>query len=164
VAMGLESDFKVLGMNVLVMKEFLKTLNKGIQSVYQLFEMYMSLGLVVGIAALGVISVRAVIERKQEIGIMRALGYRKSMVLGTFVTEMMFVTTMGIVIGVAIGWVAGYGIWKVSMESMGVAFTVPWARIGMIIAMTFAAGLLCTILPAYKASRTNPAEAVRWIE
>jgi len=164
VAMGLESDFKVLGMNVLVMKDFLKTLNQGIQSVYQLFEMYMSLGLIVGIAALGVISVRAVIERKQEIGIMRALGYRRSMVLGTFVIEMMFVTTMGIVIGVAIGWVAGYGIWKVSMESMGVPFTVPWARIGMTIAMTFAAGLLCTILPAYKASRTNPAEAVRWIE
>jgi putative ABC transport system permease protein len=164
VAMGLESDFKVLGLNVLVMKEFLKTLNQGIQSVYQLFEMYMSLGLIVGIAALGVISVRAVIERKQEIGIMRALGYRRSMVLATFVIEMMFVTTMGIVIGVLIGWVAGYGIWKVSMEAMGVAFTVPWNRIGLTIAMTFAAGLLCTILPAYKASRTNPAEAIRWIE
>jgi len=164
VAMGLESDFKVLGMNVVVMKEFLKMINSGIKSVYQMFEMYMSLGLVVGIAALGVISFRAVIERKQEIGIMRALGYRRSMVLGTFIIEMMFVTTMGIVIGVLIGWVAGYGIWKVSMESMGVPFTVPWDRIGLTIGITLLAGLLCTIIPAYKASRTNPAEAVRWIE
>jgi putative ABC transport system permease protein len=164
VAMGLESDFKVLGLNVIVMKELIKTLNKGVQGIYQMFEMYMSLGLIVGIAALGVISFRAVIERKQEIGIMRALGYRRSMVLGSFIIEMMFVTTMGVVIGVVIGWLAGYGIWKVGMESMGVAFVVPWQRILSIIAATFIAGLLCTILPAYKASRTNPADAVRWIE
>jgi putative ABC transport system permease protein len=163
VAHSLEADFKVLGFNVVVVADALKAYTQAEGNIFQLFEMYMSLGLVIGIAALGVISVRAVIERKQEIGIMRALGYRRSMVLGTFVIEMMFITILGIVIGVGIGWLAGYGIWKASMEGLGVAFTVPWNRIGMTVGITLIAALLCTILPAYKASRTNPAEAVRWM-
>ena len=40
----------------------------------------MGLGLVVGVAALGVISARAVVERKQQIGILRAIGFRRRMI------------------------------------------------------------------------------------
>jgi putative ABC transport system permease protein len=164
VAQQLEADFSLIGMNVIVLEEVLEAATKAIESIFQMFELFMSLGLVVGIASLGVLSVRAVIERKQEIGIMRAIGYRKSMVMGTFVLEMLFVTTMGVLIGVAIGWLGGYGIWKSGMEELGVEFAVPWGRIGLIILLTYIAAILCTILPAYKASRTRAAEAMREIE
>ena len=71
---------------------------------------------------------------------------------------------MGVLIGVAMGWLGGYGIWKSGMEEMGVEFAVPWTRIGLILLMTYVAAILCTILPAYKASRTKAAEAMREIE
>jgi putative ABC transport system permease protein len=164
VAKQLEADLSIIGMNVIVLEEMLKDLSKSMESIFQLFELFMSLGLVVGVAALGVLSVRTVIERKQEIGIMRAIGYRRSMVLKAFLFEMLFVTLLGVCLGLIIGYLAGYGIWKTGMEGLGVEFTVPWHRIGMIVLMTFIAAVVCTIVPAYKASRTNPAEAVRWVE
>ena len=40
----------------------------------------MGLGLVVGVAALGVISARSVVERRQQIGVLRAIGFRRRMV------------------------------------------------------------------------------------
>jgi hypothetical protein len=46
----------------------------------QLLQGFMALGLLVGIAALGVISTRAVIERRQQVGMLRALGYQRGMV------------------------------------------------------------------------------------
>jgi len=164
VAKQLESDFSLVGMNVQVMGDLIAMLTKGMKTAFQMFDLFMALGLLVGIASLGVISARAVVERRNQIGIMRAIGYRKSMVMGAFVLEMLFVVTMGVVTGLFVGYIAGYGIWKASMEPMGVPFGVPWGDIGLILALTYVVALAATILPAYKASRTNPAEAVRWGE
>ena len=118
----------------------------------------------VGVASLGVLAIRSVIERKQEIGIMRAIGYRKGMVLGVFSTEMLFVTVGGILVGLGTGIITGYGIWKTSMSDFALDFVMPWDNVLMVIAITILAAIVCTFLPALKASRTNPAEAVRWIE
>ena len=53
----------------------------GIQLTFnRLIEGFMGLGLIVGIAALGVVSARAVVERRQQIGILRALGFRRRMI------------------------------------------------------------------------------------
>ena len=46
----------------------------------QIFQGFMALGLFVGVAALGVIAFRSVVERRQQIGMLRALGYQRSTV------------------------------------------------------------------------------------
>ena len=51
----------------------------------------MGLGLIVGVAALGVISARAVVERRQQIGVLRAIGFRRRMVQAAFLLESSFV-------------------------------------------------------------------------
>jgi putative ABC transport system permease protein len=164
VAKELEADFSVVGMNVQLMTDLIATLTAGMKSMFQMFDLFMALGLLVGIASLGVIIARAVVERRNQIGIMRAIGYRKGMVMDAFVLEMLFIVSMGVVTGVFVGYVAGYGIWKSGMESMGVPFGVPWGEIGLIIGVTYLVALLATVIPAFKASRTNPADAVRWVE
>jgi putative ABC transport system permease protein len=64
---------------------------------------FMGLGLVVGIAALGVISARSVVERRQQIGMMRALGFQKVQVRLVFLTESSFIALLGLGAGVALG-------------------------------------------------------------
>ena len=59
----------------------------------------MGLGLIVGIAALGVISARAVVERRQQIGILRALGFRRGMIQLSFLIESSFIALTAIVVG-----------------------------------------------------------------
>jgi putative ABC transport system permease protein len=164
VAKDLESDMSALGMNVQVFDDIIAEYQKAVDQIFTMFSLFMALGLVVGVVSLGVLAIRSVIERKQEIGIMRAMGYRKGMVLGVFSTEMLFVTVMGILVGLSTGYVSGYGIWSTSMADFDVDFAIPWDNIGLVIAITLVAAVVCTFIPAYKASRTNPAEAVRWIE
>ena len=63
----------------------------------------MALGLVVGIATLGVISFRAVVERLQQIGMVRAIGYQRGMVVASFLIESTMITVTGVVSGAALG-------------------------------------------------------------
>jgi FtsX-like permease family len=63
----------------------------------------MGLGLIVGIAALGVISARAVVERRQQIGILRALGFRRRMIQLSFLIESSFIAVTAIFVGTGLG-------------------------------------------------------------
>ena len=60
-------------------------------------------GLLVGVASLGVVSLRAVVERRQQIGVLRAIGYRRSMVQLSFLLESSFVVLLAVAIGVGLG-------------------------------------------------------------
>ena len=62
-----------------------------------ILEGFMGLGLIVGVCALGVISARAVVERRQEIGVLRSLGFQQGMVQVAFLLESSFISLLGIV-------------------------------------------------------------------
>src|SRR5213595_1957074 len=78
--------------------------------VFNLLQAYLALGLIVGIAGLGVITMRNVVERRQETGALRALGFRKSMVLRSFLFELSFIALTGIAMGVALGIALSYDL------------------------------------------------------
>ncbi|MGB4862307.1 MAG: FtsX-like permease family protein, partial [Tepidiformaceae bacterium] len=65
------------------------------------FQGFMGLGLIVGIAALAVIASRAVVERRQQIGMLRAIGYQRSMVALSFLFESGFIALSGIFLGLS---------------------------------------------------------------
>jgi putative ABC transport system permease protein len=69
------------------------------QYVFNTFLGFLTVGLVVGVAALGVISTRAVVERRQQIGMLRALGFQRKMVGWVFLIESSFVALLGIGLG-----------------------------------------------------------------
>ena len=69
----------------------------------RLIQGFMGLGLVVGVAALGVISARAVVERRQQIGVLRAIGFRRGMVQAVFLIESSFIALTSIVAGTVLG-------------------------------------------------------------
>ena len=164
VAHALEAEMCAIGLDVRTIGAVVEEYQSAMETMFQMFTLFMALGLLVGVASLGVLSVRAVIERRQEIGVMRAIGYTRGMVLGTFSTEMMFVTTLGILVGLVVGVIAGYGIFNSSVEGLGVGFQIPLGDFAMVSAIAYVAAAVCTFVPAWKASRTNPAEAVRWVE
>jgi putative ABC transport system permease protein len=124
---------------------------------------FMGLGLLVGIAALGVIAARSVVERRQQIGILRALGFQRGQVRLAFLTESSFVALLGIGLGVALGAALSVGIVDSFEEQIsGIRYTVPWRTLGVIVGLAYFASLLTTFLPASQASRVYPAEALRY--
>ena len=63
----------------------------------------MGLGLLVGVAALGVVSARAVVEHRQQIGVLRAMGFRRGAVQGALLLESSCVAFTAIVVGSVLG-------------------------------------------------------------
>tara|TARA_B100000029_G_scaffold171159_2_gene167433 strand:+ start:21384 stop:24938 length:3555 start_codon:yes stop_codon:yes gene_type:complete len=129
----------------------------------QLFQGFMGLGLLVGVAALGVIAFRAVVERRQSIGMMRAIGYRARMVQMQFLMESGVVAILGSLIGIGLGTLIAWNIFKnISQESAGVTFSIPILNVAAIVLVAVVFSLLNTMLPARQASGIKPSEALRY--
>ncbi len=131
-----------------------------------LFEGFMGLGLIVGIAALGVISFRTVAERRQQIGMLRAIGYTRRLIALTFFFESSFIAITGILMGVLLGTALSYNLLS-SPELIGeggteIDFALPWVRLLVIIAIAYGASSLMTLIPARKAASVPVAEAMRY--
>jgi putative ABC transport system permease protein len=131
----------------------------------RLIEAFMALGLLVGVTALGVISARAVVERRQQIGVLRAIGFRKRMVQLTFLLESSFIALTAIVIGTGLGLAVSYNVVDEyarlpSMENLGL--DVPWLTLMVIFVAVYAVAMLTTLAPARRAARVFPAEALRY--
>ena len=80
------------------------------QQFFLLMRTYLALGLVVGIAGIGVIMVRAVRERRRQVGVLRALGFQAAAVRAAFVVESAFVAVEGVLIGTVLALVCAWSI------------------------------------------------------
>ncbi|MBO5371953.1 MAG: ABC transporter permease [Lachnospiraceae bacterium] len=109
-----------------------------------------------GIGVMNIMLV-SVTERTQEIGLKKAIGARKSNILGQFLTEAAVLTSLGGIIGVATGIALAEVISKVT--EMPVAISIPAAVASVVFSMII--GLIFGMLPSYKAANLDPIEALR---
>ncbi len=164
VARELERAFLSSGLDATVMAESFALGQSVARGILQLFQGFMALGLLVGIAALGVISSRTVVERRQQVGMLRAIGYQARMVAFSFLLESSFIALTGIFIGAVAGLILGQNIVATFFITLTPEshFVLPWLQIGGILLLAYAFSLLTTIVPAYQAARIYPAEALRY--
>lgn len=120
--------------------------------------------LLLGVAALAITGTRAVIERRQQIGMLRALGCRRYLIQGAFLCESFFIGTIGSLLGVILGLILSQNIFAVNFFEQfntGLVFTVPWEELGLIVGIAMLASLLAALLPAWQAGRVPPTDALR---
>ena len=157
----LELIFVEYGMEVRIIEEDVKEFQSLIFAIFAIFEAYLALGLAVGIAGLGVVTMRAVSERQHQTGILRALGYQRGMVMAGYLLELTWISLLGILNGVLVGiafhWMLFQRFWK----EEGVEFTMPWNHIITIVIVSYLLILVSTIIPVRKAGKIQPAEALR---
>jgi putative ABC transport system permease protein len=129
-----------------------------------LVQGFMSLGLVVGIAALGVVSFRSVVERRQQIGMLRAIGYSRTMVSASFLIESAMITLLGVVSGTALALWLAYQLMTSDefMEVGQISFTIPWMTVFIFAGIAIVASLIMAYIPARQASRVSIADALRY--
>ena len=161
-AIALEDEFVENGLEATDLASTLRGLNSATTTFFRLLQGFMGLGLVVGIAALGVIAARSVVERRVQIGVLRAVGFRAGMVQFAFLLESSFIALLGIAVGLALGFGLSVGIVnEIGETTPGISFRVPWATVSIVVVVGFFASLLTTYVPARQASRIYPAEALR---
>jgi putative ABC transport system permease protein len=164
-AEALEASFLASGFEADALDELLADTVAANVTFNRLVQGFMGLGLIVGVAALGVISARSVVERRQQIGVLRAIGFRKRMVQLAFVLESSFIALTSIVIGTLLGLLVSLNIIVDSQEEpswSNLHFDVPWLNLGVIFLAVYLVALAAAFLPALRASRVYPAEALRY--
>ena len=112
--------------------------------------------LVRGIGVMNIMLV-SVTERTSEIGLKKAIGARKSMILGQFLTEAVVLTSLGGLIGVIVGIILAEIISK--LNATPVSISVPAAILAVAFSMLI--GIIFGLLPSYKAANLDPIEALR---
>ena len=164
-AAALESAFLSNGIEADVLADELNDQVATQVTFNNILQGFMGLGLVVGVAALGVISARAVVERRQQIGVLRAIGYRQRMVQIVFLLESSYVAILGIAMGCILGLILAFNIVRfISQEESGegINFVVPWVNLIVIFLIAYGAALLATLLPSREGARIHPSEALRY--
>src|SRR5216110_3387666 len=159
----LERVFFPYGLQTIDIREEIGRAFDASQQVLTLMEAYLGIGLLVGIAGLAVITLRAVVERRTQIGALRAIGFTRRMVLYVFLLEIALIAVLGVGIGVALGIVFAYKVYLVYFADI-IVFSIPWDRLLLIVGVASIAAITSTAQPAIRASRIPPAEALRYIE
>ena len=163
VARSIEAALVTTGAQADSLQEIAEENNALSRNFLYLMQAFMGLGLVVGVAGIGVIAFRTVVERRQQIGMLRAIGYKKSMVSLSFMMESSFVTVLGVLAGTGLGlWLAYFLVTSDDFPGEGNSFYVPWLQIVFIGGVTIFASLVMTIIPSRQAASVPTAEALRY--
>jgi putative ABC transport system permease protein len=124
-------------------------------------------GLLSGIAAIsllvggiGIMNIMlvTVIERTREIGLRKALGARRSTIITQFLTESIFLTFGGGVIGI----ILGFGISYVTSKFLSLPVALSWSAVVLAVGVSAGIGILFGWYPARKAAGLLPIEALRY--
>ena len=100
----------------------------------------------------------SVTERTREIGVRKALGANRILVMLQFFTETLTITFLGGIVGIIFGIIIGFGVSKL----MHMPFSMPWNAIGVAFFVIFVVAIISGLYPAFKASKLDPIQALRY--
>ena len=145
--------------------EFLEEMNKMIHMVIVILTGIASISLLVGGIGIMNIMLVSVTERTREIGIRKALGAKERVILAQFVVEAATTSALGGFLGIVLGYVVSMAANRIlPMVASGVDVTVSPSFNSIVVAFGISVGIgvLFGYLPAKRAARLNPIEALRY--
>ncbi|MDT0278185.1 ABC transporter permease [Blastococcus goldschmidtiae] len=121
----------------------------------------LAVAVVIALIGVGNTLALSVVERRQENGLLRALGLTRGQLRGLLAWEAVLVAGVASAIGVLVGGAYGLiGAASVLGELGDIVLDVPWLQVGAIVVVATLAGLLASVLPARRAARTSPVAAI----
>lgn len=124
--------------------------------------LYGLLALAIVIAILGIVNTLAlsVVERRREIGMLRAVGMQRAQVRRTIYLESVLIAVFGALVGVLLGVVFGWGFVRTLADQGLNQISVPWGQVTAMLIGSGVVGVLAALWPASRAARTKPLEAI----
>ena len=145
--------------------EWLEEMNNMINMVIIILTGIASISLLVGGIGIMNIMLVSVTERTREIGIRKALGAKERVILAQFVVEAATTSALGGVLGIVLGYIVSMAANRIlPMISSGIDVTVSpsFNSIAVAFCISVGIGVLFGYLPAKRAARLNPIEALRY--
>ncbi|MEK6985858.1 MAG: ABC transporter permease [Candidatus Thermoplasmatota archaeon] len=118
--------------------------------------------LIVGGIGIANIMLVSVTERTREIGVMKAIGARNGDILRLFLLEAIVIGVVGSLIGLGLGLGLGALVVGVLFADSGAAVVIPYEWIGISLAVGILVGVVAGFLPARRATRIQPIQALSY--
>ena len=146
--------------------------SKGLSRFFLFLDLFLGIfgSLALAVASLGIVNtlVMAILERRREIGIMKALGASDIDVKKLFFVEAGAMGVLGGILGVALGWLIGKVInigTNIYMQRQDIPpetfWIVPWWLVGAALGFSVVVSLLAGMYPAARAAKLDPVQALR---
>lgn len=166
---GVEDAIKKMGFTTFSILDASRGLRQFFAVLYAFLGIFGSLALIV--ASVGIVNtlVMAILERRREIGIMKAIGASDGDVKKLFFAEAGAMGILGGIVGVALGWAIGQVInmgTNIYLKRQSLPpehfWAVPWWLVGGAIAFAVVVSLMSGLYPAGRAARLDPVQALRY--
>ncbi len=148
-----ENDF-----DIQTADSIMRIFNQLTQAVVLALAVISSIALMVGGIGVMAIMTISVTERTREIGVRKAIGARRGQILTQFLIEAVVLTLVGGLLGAGLGAVIGIG----ANAWAGFKSTLPWWAFALGLGFSATVGIFFGLFPAFKASRLDPIEALRY--
>jgi putative ABC transport system permease protein len=159
---GLQVSFVEQGLTVSNLGDTLRVSQSVRTLLTRLVQGFMGLGLIAGIAALGMLGVQAVLERQRQLGTLRALGFTRWETRATLALESAITAVLGVTVGVLLGLLLAHSLVALlASDHPEVVFVVPWRQIALTVGVAWLGSALAIVVAAWQAGRVAPAEALR---
>ncbi|MGH9510705.1 MAG: ABC transporter permease [Terriglobales bacterium] len=146
---------------------------KSVRQFFAVLDLFLGIfgSLALAVASIGIVNtlVMAILERRREIGIMKAIGASDADVKGLFFAEAGAMGILGGILGVILGWIIGHVInfgtniyLKREQFPPENIWSVPWWLVGGAIAFAIIVSLLSGLYPASRAAKLDPVQALRY--
>ena len=166
---AVEQAIKKLGFNTFSILDATRSLRQ----FFAVLDLFLGIfgSLALAVASIGIVNtlVMAILERRREIGIMKAIGASDSDVKKLFFAEAGAMGLLGGVVGVALGWTIGHIInlgTNIYLKRQALPpesfWAVPWWLVGAAIVFAFVVSLVSGLYPAARAARLDPVQALRY--
>jgi putative ABC transport system permease protein len=166
---AIEDAIKQMGLNTFSILDATRSL----QQFFAVLDLFLGIfgSLALAVASIGIVNtlVMAILERRREIGIMKAIGASDVDVKKLFFAEAGAMGILGGIVGVALGWAIGQVInlgTNVYLKHQSLPpehfWSVPWWLVGAAILFAFIVSLLSGLYPAGRAARLDPVQALRY--
>jgi putative ABC transport system permease protein len=165
----LEATIKDLGFNAFSLLDA----SKSLRTFFSVFDLLLGIfgSLALAVATLGIVNtlVMAILERRREIGVLKALGAADSDVQRLFFVEAGVMGLFGGIFGVAFGWLLGRAITfgtnvylkRQNLNPIDLS-SVPWWLVILALVFAVAVSLIAGLYPASRAAKLNPVDALRY--
>lgn len=166
---ALEASIKDLGFNAFSLLDA----SKSLRTFFSVFDLLLGIfgSLALAVATLGIVNtlVMAILERRREIGVLKALGAADSDVQKLFFVEAGVMGFLGGILGIAFGWLLsraitfGTNVYLKRQSLNPIELTsVPWWLVLVAIVFAVLVSLAAGLYPASRAAKLNPVDALRY--
>jgi ABC-type antimicrobial peptide transport system permease subunit len=166
---SVEQAIKKLGFNTFSILDATRSLRQ----FFAVLDLFLGIfgSLALAVASIGIVNtlVMAILERRREIGIMKAIGATDGDVRKLFFAEAGVMGLLGGFVGVALGWAIGHIInlgTNIYLKRQALPpenfWAVPWWLVGAAIVFAFVVSLVSGLYPAARAARLDPVQALRY--